>query len=136
MSRSKSGALYAIVIQISVISPTASMLSVRVNAAERAILEAAAEQSRTSLSEFVRSKALESAQIDRSAEPDHCHHPIQGLGRVRGLDRMPGRSHSRTGRTRAPNAVSGRLTYWLRTQLMFADVRVASPTSRRALGNA
>ena len=60
----KAGALYAIVIHMSVISPTTSVLSVRVNAAERAILEAAAEQSRTSLSEFVRRKALESAEIE------------------------------------------------------------------------
>jgi uncharacterized protein (DUF1778 family) len=36
----------------------------QVNAAERAVLEAAAEQSHTSLSEFVRRKALESAEIE------------------------------------------------------------------------
>lgn len=41
---------------------TTSVLSVRVNSAERAILEAAAEQTHTSLSEFVRRKALESAE--------------------------------------------------------------------------
>jgi uncharacterized protein (DUF1778 family) len=45
-------------------SPPTSVLSVRVNADERAILEAAAEQSRTSLSEFVRRKALEAAEAD------------------------------------------------------------------------
>lgn len=60
----KLGAVYAIVIHMSVVAPTTSVLSVRVNAAERAILEAAAEQSRTSLSEFVRRKALESAEIE------------------------------------------------------------------------
>lgn len=49
---------------MSVISPATSVLSVRVNADERAILEAAAEQSRTSLSDFVRRKALESAEIE------------------------------------------------------------------------
>ena len=43
---------------------TTSVLSVRVNPAERAILEAAAEQSRTSLSDFVRRKALESAEAE------------------------------------------------------------------------
>ena len=43
---------------------TTSVLSVRVNSAERAILEAAAAQSRTSLSEFVRRKALESAETE------------------------------------------------------------------------
>jgi uncharacterized protein (DUF1778 family) len=44
--------------------PATSVLSVRVNAAERAVLEAAAEQSRTSLSEFVRRKAVESAEVE------------------------------------------------------------------------
>jgi uncharacterized protein (DUF1778 family) len=41
-----------------------SILSIRVNAAERAILEAAAEQSRTTVSDFMRRKALEAAEID------------------------------------------------------------------------
>ena len=41
-----------------------SILSVRVNPDERAILEAAAEQSRTSLSDFIRRKALEAAEVD------------------------------------------------------------------------
>ena len=45
-------------------SSTSSVLSVRVNSAERAILEAAAEQSHTSLSEFVRRRALESAETE------------------------------------------------------------------------
>jgi uncharacterized protein (DUF1778 family) len=43
---------------------TTSVLSVRVNPDERAILEAAAEQSRTSLSDFMRRKALEAAEAD------------------------------------------------------------------------
>jgi uncharacterized protein (DUF1778 family) len=43
---------------------TASVLSVRVNSDERAILEAAAEQAHTTLSEFVRRKALESAEAE------------------------------------------------------------------------
>ena len=55
------GWLYAIVTRMSVAS---SVLSVRVNAAERAMLEAAAEQSRSSLSDFVRRKALESAELE------------------------------------------------------------------------
>ena len=46
------------------LSPTTSVLSVRVNPDERAILEAAAEQSRTSISDFVRRKAVESAEIE------------------------------------------------------------------------
>jgi uncharacterized protein (DUF1778 family) len=41
-----------------------SILSVRVSAHERALLEEASEQARTSLSEFVRRKALEAAEIE------------------------------------------------------------------------
>jgi uncharacterized protein (DUF1778 family) len=41
-----------------------SVLSVRVNDEERALLEAASEQARTSLSDFVRRKAIEAAEID------------------------------------------------------------------------
>ena len=43
---------------------TPAVLSVRVSAAERALLEAAAEQARTTLSDFIRRKALEAAEID------------------------------------------------------------------------
>jgi len=43
---------------------TPAVLSVRVSPNERALLEAAAEQSRTNLSDFVRRKALEAAEID------------------------------------------------------------------------
>ena len=43
---------------------TALVLSVRVSEDERAILEAASEQARTSLSDFVRRKALEAAEAD------------------------------------------------------------------------
>jgi uncharacterized protein (DUF1778 family) len=42
----------------------ASVLSVRVNSDERALLEAAAEQAHTNLSDFVRRKALEAAEAD------------------------------------------------------------------------
>ncbi len=45
-------------------SPSSSILSVRVNSGERALLEAAAEQSHTNLSDFIRRKALEAAEID------------------------------------------------------------------------
>jgi uncharacterized protein (DUF1778 family) len=54
---------YAIVIRMAQITST-SILSVRVNPDERAILEAASEQANTSLSEFVRRKALEAAEVD------------------------------------------------------------------------
>lgn len=41
-----------------------SVLSVRVNADERAILQAAAEQAHTNVSDFMRRKALEAAETD------------------------------------------------------------------------
>ncbi len=41
-----------------------AVLSERVNKEERALLEAASEQARTSLSDFIRRKALEAAEID------------------------------------------------------------------------
>ena len=41
-----------------------SVLSVRVNDEERSLLEAASEQARTNLSDFVRRKALEAAEVD------------------------------------------------------------------------
>ena len=43
---------------------TTTVLSVRVSPDERALLEAASDQARTSLSDFVRRKALEAAEID------------------------------------------------------------------------
>jgi uncharacterized protein (DUF1778 family) len=55
---------YAIVTHMTNPSHTTSVLSVRVNPDERAILEAAAEQAHTSLSEFIRRKALESAEAE------------------------------------------------------------------------
>jgi uncharacterized protein (DUF1778 family) len=41
-----------------------TVLSVRVSEEERALLEAASEQARTSLSDFVRRKALDAAESD------------------------------------------------------------------------
>ena len=43
---------------------TGSVLSVRVSEEERRLLEAASEQARTNLSDFVRRKALEAAEMD------------------------------------------------------------------------
>ena len=40
-----------------------SVLSVRVNGEERSLLEAASEQAHTNLSDFIRRKALEAAEI-------------------------------------------------------------------------
>ena len=45
-------------------SATPAVLSVRVSPNERVLLETAAEQSRTSLSDFVRRKAIEAAEVD------------------------------------------------------------------------
>jgi uncharacterized protein (DUF1778 family) len=42
----------------------APVLSVRVSASERALLEAAAAQAHTSLSDFVRRRAIEAAELD------------------------------------------------------------------------
>ena len=52
------------VIHMETTSHSTSVLSVRVSSDERALLEEAASQARTSLSDFVRRKALESAEID------------------------------------------------------------------------
>lgn len=41
-----------------------AILSVRVNPAERAMLEAAAQAARTNLSDFIRRKAIEAAEQD------------------------------------------------------------------------
>jgi uncharacterized protein (DUF1778 family) len=43
---------------------TIAVLSIRVSPEERAILEAAAEQSRTTLSDFMRRKAVEAAELE------------------------------------------------------------------------
>jgi uncharacterized protein (DUF1778 family) len=43
---------------------SSSVLSVRLNDQERALLEAASSQARTNVSDFVRRKALEAAEID------------------------------------------------------------------------
>jgi uncharacterized protein (DUF1778 family) len=43
---------------------TSTVLSVRVSKEERAILEAASERARTSLSEFVRRKAVDAAESE------------------------------------------------------------------------
>jgi uncharacterized protein (DUF1778 family) len=45
-------------------SANTSILSVRVSPDERALLEAAAEQAHTTLSEFIRRRALEAAEVD------------------------------------------------------------------------
>ncbi len=56
--------MYANVIHMSNAASTSSIVSVRVNADERAILEAAAAQAHTSLSDFMRRKAMEAAEVE------------------------------------------------------------------------
>ena len=56
--------MYAIVTHMSETSTSSSVLSVRVSADERALLEAASEQTRTTLSDFVRRKAIEAAELE------------------------------------------------------------------------
>lgn len=46
-----------------------SILSVRVSPDERAMLEAAAERARTNLSDFVRRRAVEAAEMDVATQP-------------------------------------------------------------------
>jgi uncharacterized protein (DUF1778 family) len=46
-----------------------SVLSVRVNDEERSLLESASEQAHTNLSEFIRRKALEAAEIELLERP-------------------------------------------------------------------
>lgn len=48
---------------------TTTVLSVRVSEEERALLEAASDQARTSLSDFIRRKALEAAEMDMLERP-------------------------------------------------------------------
>jgi uncharacterized protein (DUF1778 family) len=48
---------------------TTSVLSVRVSEEERTLLEAASKQARTSLSDFIRRKALEAAEMDMLERP-------------------------------------------------------------------
>ncbi|MGE0006266.1 MAG: DUF1778 domain-containing protein [Parvibaculaceae bacterium] len=48
---------------------TTSVLSVRVSEEERALLEAASDQARTNLSDFVRRRALEAAEMDILERP-------------------------------------------------------------------
>lgn len=55
---------YANVIHTMEDATHSAVLSVRVSASERALLEAAAVQARTTLSDFMRRKALEAAEID------------------------------------------------------------------------
>jgi uncharacterized protein (DUF1778 family) len=47
--------------------PSSAVMSVRLNAQERALLEAAAAQAHTTLSDYVRRKALVEAEMDMMA---------------------------------------------------------------------
>ena len=50
-------------------TPTPAVLSVRVSPNERLLLETAAEQARTTLSDFIRRKAIEAAETDILEQP-------------------------------------------------------------------
>ncbi len=56
--------MYANVIRMSKARTATSILSVRVSPDERALLDAAAEESRTSVSDFVRRAAVEAAEME------------------------------------------------------------------------
>jgi uncharacterized protein (DUF1778 family) len=55
---------YTCLIQIIMGPMSSSVLSVRLSEEERALLEAASSQARTNVSDFVRRKALEAAEVD------------------------------------------------------------------------
>ena len=57
------------------------VLSVRVSAEERALLEAASQLARTSLSDFIRRKALDAAELDVT-ERRIVTIPSQGLEKI------------------------------------------------------
>jgi hypothetical protein len=82
--------LYVIVIRAIVTDETrnfrmpSSVLSVRLSDQERALLEAASSQARTNVSDFVRRKALEAAELD-VLERRIVTIPAKGLGAPRGL---------------------------------------------------
>ncbi|WP_245258406.1 type II toxin-antitoxin system TacA family antitoxin [Methylosinus sp. LW4] len=63
-ARIEISSLYAIVIRMKEQSTATSVLSVRVSPDERALLEEAAAQSRMTLSEFMRRKAVEAAEAE------------------------------------------------------------------------
>lgn len=56
--------MYANVIRMSKARAATSILSVRVSPAERELLDAAASQSRTSISDFVRRAAVDAAEME------------------------------------------------------------------------
>ena len=56
--------VYAIVIHMQSSASSSSILSVRLGKSERSILQAAAAEGGTSLSDFVRRKAIEAAEIE------------------------------------------------------------------------
>jgi len=69
------------------------VLSVRINPDERAMLEAAAAQARTNVSDFVRRKAVEAAEIDLL---DHRHVtiPAEHWARFEGWVNAPAKENA------------------------------------------
>jgi uncharacterized protein (DUF1778 family) len=90
---------------------TTSVRSVRVSPAERAILEAAAEQAHMSLSDFMRRKALEATEV----EVLNCTIvtiPAKDWEAFESLDRSSCRGHPGADGTGAPNPLLGGVTWW------------------------
>ncbi len=71
-----------------------SILSVRMTPHDRALLETAAEQSRTSLSDFVRRKALEAAEIDL-LERRYLSIPSSDWAKVESWVKTPAKTNAR-----------------------------------------
>jgi hypothetical protein len=71
---------------------SSSLFSVRLSGAERALLEAAASQAGTNISDFVRRRAIEAAEVD--VLEANRYHFRKGLEAVRGIGRRTRRAKS------------------------------------------
>jgi uncharacterized protein (DUF1778 family) len=67
-----------------------AVLSVRMSAQERALLEAAAEQAHTTISDFVRRKAIEAAEMDLM-ERRVIEIPVEDWEKIEAWVNEPGR---------------------------------------------
>ena len=86
--------MYANVIRMSKTKAATSILSVRVSPDERELLDAAAAQTRTSISDFVRRAAIEAAEME-ILNRSNVTIPAEVLGSFRGLGGAAGRRYSR-----------------------------------------
>ena len=88
--------MYANVIRMSKTRAATSILSVRVSPDERELLDAAAAQTRTSISDFVRRAAIEAAEME-ILNRSNVTIPAKS-GSFRGLGGAAGRRYSRARR--------------------------------------